>query len=76
VIANASAAGGEIEVLGREDNGFDADVGLPPTGNGPIIEIDAHVGFGYIGVVRGNDRVGRDHNRHFGPGAITLGALR
>jgi phage shock protein PspC (stress-responsive transcriptional regulator) len=76
VIVNANVAGGEIEVLGREDNGFDADVDLPPDGNGPIVEIDAHVGFGYIGVVRGDDPVGPHHNRHVGPGAITLGALR
>jgi phage shock protein PspC (stress-responsive transcriptional regulator) len=75
VSVQADVAGGEIEVLGRESNGFDADLDVAQGDAGePLIEIDAHLGFGYIGIVRGNDRVGRDHNRHF-PGAIALGAI-
>jgi phage shock protein PspC (stress-responsive transcriptional regulator) len=73
VIADTRVSGGEIEVLGRESNGFDADVDIAGDGSGPIVEIDAHVGFGYIGVVRGDDGIGRDHNRHFG--AISVGGV-
>jgi phage shock protein PspC (stress-responsive transcriptional regulator) len=76
VVTNLRASGGDIEALGREDNGFDADLDIDGDGSGPIVDIDAHVGFGYIAVVRGNDPVGRHHNRHFGAGAITVGGLR
>ncbi|HEX6388781.1 MAG TPA: PspC domain-containing protein [Solirubrobacteraceae bacterium] len=76
VIVDAHVSGGEVEVLGRESNGFDADVDVRGVGNGPIVEIDADLGFGYIGIVRGDDPLGHGRRRDFGPGAIVLGGVR
>jgi len=75
VQVDAEVSGGEVEALGRESNGFEADVDLSPTGTGPVLDIDAHVGFGYIGIVRGDDPVGHGRGPDR-PGAISLGALR
>ena len=75
VQVDADVAGGVIEAFGRETNGFDADLDLTGSGTGPVLEIDAHLGFGYIGIVRGDDPVGHgDHSD--GPGAILIGGLR
>lgn len=75
---DAHVAGGEIEALGREGNGMDTDVHVPPVaGTGPLVQVDARVGFGHIAVVRGNDAVPRGPRGDTGgPGIAVLGGLR
>ncbi len=70
VQVSAEVSAGEVEVLGRDANGFDADLGVTDGSGSPTITVDAHVGFGHIGIVRGDDDVGHRGDPPFG--AITL----
>jgi phage shock protein PspC (stress-responsive transcriptional regulator) len=74
VEVDAHASGGEVEVLGRDANGLDTDLHVAPArGDGPLLVVDARVGFGHIAVVRGDDPVGRGPRR---PAVIGVGGLR
>lgn len=73
VVVDARVSGGEIEALGRESNGFDADEVFTDGSGRATIALDAHLGFGYIAIVRGDDPVGHhDDDRRFG----ALGVVR
>lgn len=74
VEVDAHASGGEIEALGRDTNGMDTDLHVAPVpGSGPLLAVDARVGFGHIAVVRGDQRVG---GRSGGPAVIGFGGGR
>lgn len=61
VRVQARAAGGDLNVLGRDQNGLDVETDVEERGRGAAtsarLDLDAQVGFGEITVVRGDQSV-------------------